>query len=412
MSATSASRLRFRMGVLAFLSFNLSMGTMWGTFGVLLAAIEAKMSVGREVSTLAGPLVMISAALLAPLAGILAGKLSLRLLLMVGSLMGSAGFVLLALSSNIQVSLLAYSLLIGPSVGLCGVVLPGTLITRWFATGRGRALGLVHIPIIVALFPLLTTFVLRQEGLSTVYFVLAAFMGLNLIAQAFVVDYPPHAAAASGETISATPVDPGLSTGALFGRLRFWSMTVAYASSTAGTMMLSAHLVPMATGWGNDTAKAASLLTLMSAAGMVGPLTFGWLADRLGGRLTLAILCFDSAVLWVILLSKPPFPVLAILIALFGLHSAGIIPAFALSLSEYFGRASFARAYGLANMASLPFTVLMIPLAAYLYVRTGSYQGALLIQIVFFLVAALLVLAIGRRRVPPEPAIAVSEPAA
>jgi MFS family permease len=407
----STSRLRFRIGALAFLSFNLAMACMWGTFGVLLTAIEAKMGVGREVSSLAASVVMVSVALSAPVAGILSSKFSLRLLLMVGSLLGSAGYILLALASNIQVTLLAYGLLVGPSLCLCGVVGPGTLVTRWFAAGRGRALGLVHIPIVVALMPLLATFVLHQQGLSTVYIMLAVLMGLNLIAQAFVVDHPAIMPQTSGEAISAAPVDPGLTTGQLFFRLRFWSMAVAFSSNIGGTMLLSAHLVPMATGWGNDPARAASLLTLMSLAGMLGPLTFGWLADKLGGRLTLTILCFDSAVLWAVLLSKPPFPVLALVIALFGLHSSGSIPAFAMSLSEYFGQSSFARAYGLGNMVTLPFTVLMIPLAAIMFVHTGSYGSALLVQACFFLVAALFVLAIGGPRTPVKPAVAVSEPA-
>src|SRR5580692_4081366 len=97
------SHLAYRMGLLGFISFNLTMASMWGSFGVLMTAVESKMGVGREVSSLAASLVMIAVALLAPVAGILASRMSLRLLIMIGSFMGAAGFAVLALANNIEV---------------------------------------------------------------------------------------------------------------------------------------------------------------------------------------------------------------------------------------------------------------------------------------------------------------------
>jgi MFS family permease len=385
--------LSLRMGLLCFVSFNLSMASIWGSFGVLMTSIEAKMGVGREVSSLAATLVMIAVALLAPLAGSLSSRMSLRLLLLIGSLMGSAGFALLAVASNIHVLLLAYALLIGPSVCLCGAVLPAALVTRWFTSGRGRALGFVTIPIALVGAPLACAFMLRRYGLSAVFIMLSAVMALNFVAQWFVQDYPLQAEGASDERAEATA--SGLTAGELLRQKGFWASAIAYAANTAGTIMLSTHLVPMAIGWSIDATKAASLLTLMSLAGLIGPLAFGWLADKFGGRAMQVVLCLNSAALWAVLLTQPQFPMLAIVIALFGLHSAGGVPSFGVALSERFGPTSFARAFGLGNMVSLPFTVLAVPLAASVYVRSGSYREALLIQSAFFVFSALLVLLAG-----------------
>jgi MFS family permease len=394
--------LSFRMGLLAFLSFNLTMASMWGSFGVLLTAIEAKMGVGREASSLAASIVMVAVALLAPLAGALLSRISLRLLMMGGSAMGLAGFALLAVANNIQMLLLVYGLLIGPAVCLCGVVLPAALVSRWFTTGRGRALGFVTIPIAMAVAPLACAFVVRAYGLSAVYMMLAATMALNFIAQAFVQDHPPRTDGGVSGVAKGVLGNLGLTTGELVRQKRFWPIAMAYSANIAGTMMLSAHLVPMATGWGDNSTQAASLLTLMSLAGMLGPPIFGWLADRFGGRRMQVILCVNSAALWGVLLTQPPFPIVAMAIALFGLHSAGSVPAFGVALAEQFGQANFARAFGLGNLASLPFTVLAIPLAASVYVRTGSYGEALLIQCIFFVAAAvlLLVMTSGKRLSP------------
>ncbi len=391
--------LSFRMALLGFISFNLTMASMWGSFGVLMTAIEAKMGVGRQVSSLGAPVVMIAVALLAPLAGAISGRISLRMLMMIGSLMGTAGFALLAVASNIEVLLLGYGLLIGPAVCLCGAVLPPTLVTRWFTSGRGRALGFVHLPIALVPAPLVCAFVLHRYGLSAVYIMMSAVMVLNLVAQAFVQDYPPHTDGAVVEGARTEPTTLGPATSEILWQKRFWPMTIANASNIAGSVMLSAHLVPMAIGWGVDATKAASLLTLMSFAGLAGPLIFGWLADRYGGRVMQFVMCVNSAVLWGILLTQPPLPILAAVIALFGAHSAGAVPTYGVALSGEFGATSFARAFGLGNMVSLPLTVLAVPLAASVYVRSGSYGEALAMQSAFFLVAALLVLVVGGKRV-------------
>ncbi len=398
------SNLAIRMGLLGFVSFNLTMASMWGSFGVLMTAVEAKMGVGREVSSLAAPIVVVAVALLAPVVGVLASRMSLRLLMMIGSFMGSAGFALLAVTSNIHVFLLAYGLLIGPAVCLCGAVLPPTLVTRWFTSGRGRAIGFVHIPIALVATPLVCAFVLRGHGLSTVYMVLCAVMAVNFIAQGFVRDYPPGDEAATLEGTKARPTHQGPAIGELLRQKRFWPITIANASSIAGTVMLSAHLVSMATGWGIDATKAASLLTLMSLGGLIGPLTFGWLADKCGGRPMQVIMCIASAVLWSILLAQPPYLILALVIALFGLISSGSVPTYGVALSEQFGQASFARTFGLGNMVSLPFTVLAVPLAASIYARSGSYREALLIQASFFLIAALFVAVAAGKRVSVQAA--------
>jgi len=45
------------MAVIAFLTNNITIGTLWGSFGVLLIAVEKHLGVGRELSTLGVPAV-------------------------------------------------------------------------------------------------------------------------------------------------------------------------------------------------------------------------------------------------------------------------------------------------------------------------------------------------------------------
>jgi MFS family permease len=179
----------------------------------------------------------------------------------------------------------------------------------------------------------------------------------------------------------------------------FWALTTAFMASAAGSIILTAHMAPMARAWGFSATLAATLLSTQSFAGIAGTVVFGWVADRLGGARALALVVFDAAVLWTLLLLHPPFIATAAIIALAGLHGAGAVPVLSVALSEAFGRESFSRAFGLANLVNLPVSVACVPAAAMVYARTGSYAGAIAGQAVFLLLASLFVLAArGRRR--------------
>ena len=70
--------LALRMGAIAFVAQNLGVACVWGSFSVLLASVEQRLAVGRDLSTLGAPAVNLAMALCAPLAGTLATRYSRR----------------------------------------------------------------------------------------------------------------------------------------------------------------------------------------------------------------------------------------------------------------------------------------------------------------------------------------------
>jgi MFS family permease len=384
--------LATRMAVIAFLNQNITIGCLWGSFSVLLTSVEAHLSVGRELSTLAAPAVNLATAVFAPLTGVLAARLPIRLIMLVGAVLSVAGYMLLALTASFPLYILAYGLLLGPAMAAIGVILPATLVTRWFSSNRGRTLGIVSTPIVVALVPLAATWMLQAHGLTAAYLMLAAISTICVFANLFVLDQPPgsHANVASSAATQAAS-EGGISVAALLRMPRFWAIVIAAAASFCSSIILTSHMVPMAAAWGISASLAATLLTAQSLAGIAGGLFFGWIADRIGGMLTLAILLLDTAILWALLLLQPPFAAAIVIIALVGVHGAGVLPVFGVTLSEAFGRENFSRAYGIANLVNLPFSVICVPAAAMVYARTGSYTGAIIGEGLFLLLGAILV---------------------
>jgi sugar phosphate permease len=159
----------------------------------------------------------------------------------------------------------------------------------------------------------------------------------------------------------------------------------------------------MTTGWGLDAARAAVLIGVMGGAGILGSIVFGWIADQVGGGWATAINCTAQAVLWTMLLLQPAYPLLLLLIAMIGVGLGAIAATIGVALSESFGAASFGRAYGLSGLITLPFVASAAPLAGFVFGRTGSYAGVLILQVGIFVAGAILAMTMlgksSRRRV-------------
>jgi predicted MFS family arabinose efflux permease len=392
-----------RMAAIAFVNQNLAIAGVFGSFSVLLAAVEARLHISRQLSTLAIPAMTLAAAICGPFVGVLPSRHSLRLIMLVGAVLGVCGFVLLANTASYPLYLVAFGLLLGPAMSI-GTILPSALVTRWFVVNRGKALGIVCASLVVPAIPLLATWSLKTYGLAATYAMLAVLASLSVFVNFFIVDRPP---ADETAIIPALPEQgaPSAGEGASIIQLlkipRFWARTLAFSVSASATVMLITHIVPMGKSWGFSDAQSATLLAIQSVAGIIGPFLCGWLADRLGGVRSLILLMVDDAVLWVLLSMHFGFASTALLLFLFGIHSAGSIPIYGIALSEGFGRENFARCFGLANLINLPFSVLAVPAAALVYAKTGSYVGALLGAALLFALVGLFIFATRRERPVP-----------
>jgi MFS family permease len=169
-------------------------------------------------------------------------------------------------------------------------------------------------------------------------------------------------------------------------------ISLPFAAIVVGATIMAAHLVPMTMDWGIASTRAATLLAVSSLGGMAGSVIFGWVADRLGPGLTLVIMCVNNALLWAILMLQPPYEVILLLATLMGLHTAAITPVVSLAFSRRFGQASFGRVFGMSNLVNLPFMMAGVPAAGHVYVRTGSYLGAVIGLIAFTLLGAVCAL--------------------
>lgn len=393
------------MAMIASLAHNMIVGCLMGSFSVMLVSVETRMHVTREMSSVAGSLVIFGSALIASGVGVAIARYSLRLLMALAAVMSLAGYLILAFTQSYPLYIAVYLLLMGPSMAIGGSVGPVTLVTRWFNRNRGLALGLVHINIVVAAVPVLSNWMLEHHGASSTYLLMAALIGFGLLPFTLLIrDQPPgaviQAAAAQASAHSAT-------VGQIVRQPRFWGFAIAAAATITGTMVLTFNMIPITTSLGVDRDHGAILQSIMSLSGMAGSVFFGWIADRIGGARGLALVVFDMAVLFALLLLDLPFPALAVVIGLLGMHGAGTIPNISRALADTFGPDGFSRAFGLSTSLSVPFTIIALQGVAGTYTRVQSYAPAIAALSVFYLVILpIAVMAASKRR--PAPTAAVS----
>lgn len=392
--------LAVRMGVIAALSHNIIIGTVFGTAGVLLKPMQERMHVTAEMSAAGVPLVILGSAILASVAGVLATRHSLRTLMALSAAAATCAWLLLAFSTSYILFIVAYGLLLGPAMSLAGAVLPPTLVTRWFSRNRGLAIGLVHLPIVVTLLPVATNWIIEHYGIQAAFLTLAGLCGLVLLpATLLVIDHPPGETAKQASAIPGADAAPagGLTVAQLLRNPLFWALAVAVGSINTSSVMLGVHLVAMGESWGFTRDSSAMLPSAMSLVGILGSVLFGLVADRLGGARTLALIVFNAGVLWLAFLFGLPFIGVLIVVGLIGMHGSGAIPSLSRALSDALGPESFSRAYGLSATVTLPLTVIGVLGTGTIYRLHGNYDLAVLVLVAYFAISVALALYCWRR---------------
>jgi len=391
-----------RMAVIAWLCHNLVVGCLMGSFSVMLASVEQRMGVTRAQSSSVGGLVMFGSALMGSFVGPLIARKSLRMLLLAGALASLLGYLLLAFTNSYGLYVGSYLLLFGPSMALTGSIGPATLVTRWFGRNRGVAMGLVHVNLVVAVMPLLSNWMLEQYGARSVYLLMATIVGVTLIPATLAArDHPPGVGPGAPESAGGGS-GPGVAT--ILRAPAFWALALTAGAVITGIMTMTFNMVPIAQSLGFTRMQGAMMASSQSVAGMIGSILFGWVADRIGGGRGLALVSFNMAVLLAVLQLRLPFPAEMAVVALFGMHGAGMIPNITRALARALGRDSFSRAFGLQQAVSVPMTILGIAAMGQSFTRTGGYQSALLGVAALLAVCALLALWASRQSADDGPA--------
>jgi MFS family permease len=331
--------------------------------------------------------------------GILMGRLSDRFGIMVPVIIGifglTGGYVLAAQAETFTQFLLAQAILIG-MFGCSATFGPLVAdVALWFKRRRGIAVAIVASGNYLAgtlWSPLLQSAMdiwgWRQAHLAVGLLCLAIMLPLAFILRR------------RAQTAAVGSVQPGASSLNMSSSSLQVLLVVAGLCCCIAMSMPQVHLVAYSGDLGFSGADGANMLALMLGLGVVSRLTFGMIADRIGGVGTLLLGSFLQCLALAFYIPFDGLASLYVVSGLFGLAQGGIVPSYALIVRQYFPASEAGVRIGLVLTATILGMALGGWISGAIFDLTGSYQAAFLNGIVFNLINMSIAwwLLIGRRR--------------
>lgn len=364
--------LRAWMLVRGFLSQNVAMASTYGTMGITMIALQERYAAGRGAISLGFSLVIFGMGLCGPFIARSVDRFGLRRTMTAGAIMAGCGFVMLALSSSIVVFLLAFGLFIGPGVALAGTLPVSLLAGGWYPEARGRAVGLVTMPVMLSLMPMIGVVLIEHFAIEGFYWVLAALYVVLLPVIAGIRRAPGALPTAMHD--EAKQDDP---LGRVLARPFFWAMVLCGGVMNSVAITAVANIVALLVEQGVGEPTAAVMASLMGVASVVGAFSIGWLGDRIGGGRTLCIAALGYVGSWLLLSSVPAFPLVVAAVFVIGVCGAGTFVAVTVLSAKVFGLERLGHVLGMFGLATLPLTFVLPPLAGWLHDATNGYQAVI-----------------------------------
>jgi len=168
-------------------------------------------------------------------------------------------------------------------------------VTHWFDRKRGLALGITAtaMGILMSLVPVLLNVVIEAYSWRTAWIVAAVLVWVIVIpiAQWGLIDRPsdvgqhPDGAAPIADDGSSVVIEPSATRGEAIRTSRFWIVVIS--SSTVGLLStaLNFHQISMLGDAGLSATEAAAMFLPQVIGAAVSGVVFGYLADRLTGRI-------------------------------------------------------------------------------------------------------------------------------
>lgn len=378
---------------------------MWSVI-VVLPALQADFGGGRGDASLPYTLTMIGFALGNLLIGRAVDRFGVARALAGAALLSGAGYVAAALSPSMLLLSVAQGIIGFGTAAFFGPLIAD--VSLWFRRRRGIAVAIVASGnyLAGAIWPVLLSGVLTDQGWRAVYFVLAVLVVAVILPGSTLLRHrlPDSSLTAEAQATSLTPRHVPFSPAVLM-----WMLAAAGVACCVAMSMPQVHIVALAVDLGLGQAVGAQILAVMLLGGVVSRLVSGLIADRLGGVLTLLIGSVGQMIGLMLYLPAEGQTSLTVVSLIFGLSQGGIVPAYAIIVREYMPAKEAGTRVGFVIMATILGMALGGWMSGWIYDMTGSYSLAFVNGILWNaanIAIMLVILFSGRRRKTPLAATA------
>ena len=337
---------------------------------------------------------IVSAAIMV-VAGTLADRMSLRLVLGGGLAASGVAIGLMSLVAAPWHAVVLYGVFFAIGNGAASITPVAVMVTRAFPGRTGLANAVVSSGMSVGQLVLtaMLAAVLVTIGWRSVFVWLGA---AHLLLLPLVLKAIPGETDAKSR--AAMPPQSGMSVAAAARTRQFWLLVLVYAVCGFGDFFVSTHVVAFAQDRGISALLAGNLLALMGLTGLLGVIVAGYWSDR-AGPVWPTVLCFvaRAGVFALVMVDQSPVSV-AVFALVFGLTFLVTAPLTVVFVRESFGTKNLGALTGLITMVHHVCGGIGAYIGASIFDATSRYDIAFVIMLVTSAIAVVLTLALRRPR--------------
>lgn len=373
------------------------------TFGVFFKPIAEQFGWNRGTVSVAIAIRWIVVAFLVLPMGHLSDRYGPRRVVLPSFLLYGIGFLMLSRVTSVWQFYVVQGLVMGVANAGPFVCVIST-VAKWHTRRRGMALGIASAGsgLSVVLLPPLTASLIAFRDWAYACVVLGLVtLVITIPASWFMKDPPtagkPAAFVPGGESENK---GQGKNRGPFYvmGSLprllkdgRFLSLFLFFFLFYVGAQLMSVHLVNYVTDAGVRTLVAATMMSVVGIASIVGRLAMGPLSDKIGTKAD-AALCCSFVIASLVLLTLKSEPLMWLAAVFYGMGSGGTAPLISAITGEHFGTENLATMTGAILIGANLGGALGPWMGGYLFDVTRSYLLPLLLSAVLTAAGLVIVL--------------------
>ena len=331
------------------------LGTVY-SYSVFRLPIEKIFNVGATQSGMPYMTALAVYALFMLLTGRYLDKFNPRLIMTVGGLLVSLGWILSAYGPNIYVLTITYGLISGAGVGIVYGV-PMTIVARWFPEKRGLAVGMVLIGF--GLSPLITAplarILVENYGIMNTFLILGVCFGVIIPILSYPFKYPSELEQLSLKSVKQVKNSLyELNTLSMIKSKSFIGLYINFIiATTIGLMLIGLTSSIGIELIGLSQKKVALLVALFAVFNGIGRPIFGWLADKFSSKKAIFLsygLIVSSAIL-ILFANEGNVIIYSISFSIFWFNLGGWLAIAPTSTLALYGTKHYSQNYGVVFTA-------------------------------------------------------------
>jgi len=400
--------------LLAFVANFMSVGTSFYIFNAFMEPLSEAYGWSRTALNMALVLGMLAGFVGQFISGTLVMRTGPRILMLIGPILSGVACILLGRTHVLWQFYALYILLYLGSMTYGGVV-ANTAVNNWFVQKKGKALGIASAGISFSgvVLPFLAMIIILHSSISDAFLWIGLFtMAVGPLSWLVVRDWPEQFGLAPDgallEKLSSLG-DPGLKErwngGAgreepwtlrrLIGTGTFWKLGIALGLAMSSVGVIMSQLKPRFADVGFDDMTAMVMMAATACVGAIAKYVWGMLCDRFDPRRVFAVLVSMMALGLGLALIHDSLVALGLFIVVFGFSMGGVMSLFPIIIADLYGRESFPAVIRYVSLI-LIIEVFGFVIAGQSFDRTGSYDLAYTLFIIFNLIAVSLILTMKR----------------